>query len=133
MADIIGIGLTFNQLREANMKRVGQFKTKHGGLAHSKIDGSDWSPAQWLQALVGELGEFANIRKKFERGDLDYIQYVIEAKKELADVQTYLDLLAARCLDIQGVSSHPTGINLGEATRDKFNEVSNRVGVEVYL
>lgn len=56
-------GLTFNTLRGANMKRLPMFRD-------SKDDGSDWSPAQWLQAVTGELGEYANLRKKVERGDL---------------------------------------------------------------
>ena len=40
-----------------------------------------------------------------------------DVAKELADVVTYLDLLAFRC-----------GVDLGRATMDKFNEVSERVG-----
>ena len=44
------------------------------------------------------------------------------ASKELADAQIYLDLLAKSI-----------GVDLGEATRAKFNEVSDRVGVPVYL
>jgi hypothetical protein len=37
-------GLTFNALRGANAARLPQFKNKHGELAHSKPDGSDWTP-----------------------------------------------------------------------------------------
>jgi|GEM_PF-1820623 len=125
-------GLTFNSLRGANQARLPEFRNKHGELAHSQRDGSDWSPAQWLQAVVGELGEFANLRKKFERGDLSAEEYATEAAKELADVQTYLDILAMRCLDANGVA-HPTGVNLGKATMDKFNEVSERVNSSVRL
>lgn len=124
--------ISFDDLRQANKWRLPQFKNKHGQSAHSMPDGSDWSPAQWLQALVGELGEFANIRKKFERGDLSFAQYAIEAEKELADVQTYLDLLALRCLDQPG-KPDPHGVNLGAATMNKFNEVSKRVGSTVCL
>jgi hypothetical protein len=124
------MGLSFNTLREANSRRLPQFKNKHGAPAHTKADGSDWTPAQWLQAVVGELGEFANIRKKFERGDLSFEEYKLAASKELADVQTYLDLLAMRCLD-QGERIHPEGIDLGQATVEKFNEVSERVGCDV--
>lgn len=125
-------GLSFNALRGANQARLPEFKNKHGSLAHAKPDGSDWSPAQWLQAVVGELGEFANIRKKFERGDLSFEEYEIEAAKELADVQTYLDILAMRCLDTPD-EPHASGVDLGQATIDKFNEVSERVGSRVYL
>lgn len=125
-------GLTFNALAGANRARLPQFKNKHGEFAHSKLDGSDWTPAQWLQALVGELGEYANFRKKFERGDLTLAEFEVHAAKELADVQTYLSLLSMRCLDEDG-TAHPTGINLGQATIDKFNEVSKRVGSSVRL
>ena len=115
-------GLTFNTLREANLKRLPLFKNKHGELAHSKPDGSDWSPAQWLQAVVGELGEYANVRKKFDRGDLTQAEFQKMAAEELADVQTYLDILAFQL-----------GIDLGQATMDKWNAVSDRVGVPIHI
>lgn len=115
-------GLTFNTLRGGNMARVGHFKNAKGEDAHSKQDGSDWSPAQWLQAVVGEVGEYANLRKKFERGDVDAETFKAEASKELADVVIYLDLLAAQI-----------GIELGAAVMAKFNEVSKRVGSPIYL
>lgn len=115
-------GLTFNTLRGANLARLPQFKNSQGGLAHSKSDGSDWTPAQWLQAVLGELGEYANLRKKFERGDIDGATFHAEACDELADVVTYLDILAFRL-----------GVDLGEATMDKFNRVSARVGSTVYI
>ena len=125
-------GLTFTQLREANKKRLPLFKNCHGEIAHDKPDGSDWSPAQWLQAVIGELGEYANFRKKYERGDISFETFGENAARELADVQTYLDILAQRCLDINGLAHHH-GINLGEATRVKFNDVSDRVGCDVKL
>jgi NTP pyrophosphatase (non-canonical NTP hydrolase) len=125
--------LSFETLRKANRLRLPQFKNSKGQLAHSKADGSDWTPSQWLQAVVGELGEFANIRKKFERGDLTFAQYKVEARKELADVQTYLDILAMRALDAVGYHPDATGIELGEAVREKFNEVSKRVGSNVEI
>lgn len=115
-------GLSFNELRRANILRIPQFKNKHGLPAHSKPDGSDWSPAQWLQAMVGEVGEYANVRKKYERGDLTLEEFQYAAGKELADVQTYLDILALQL-----------GIDLGQATMDKFNEVSDRVGSSIKL
>lgn len=125
-------GLGFSTLREANRRRLPQFRNKHGELAHDKPDGSDWTPAQWLQAVVGELGEYANKRKKFERGDLSAEEFAVEAAKELADVATYLDLLALRCLDTNG-TAHPTGVDLGEAVIEKFNEVSERVGARIRI
>ena len=124
--------LSFATLRCANTERLPQFRNKLGGLAHSQPDGSDWTPAQWLQAVVGELGEYANIRKKFERGDIGLDEYAELAAKELADVQTYLDILARRCLDIPG-TPHPEGVDLGAATVAKFNEVSERVGSSIRI
>jgi NTP pyrophosphatase (non-canonical NTP hydrolase) len=115
-------GLTFNVLREANTKRLPTFKNSKGEPAHSEPDGSDWSPAQWFQAVMGECGEYANLRKKYERGDIDLVEFKEKAAKELADVQIYLDLLAFRL-----------GINLGEATVSKFNEVSERVGSPIRM
>lgn len=114
--------LNFGILREANIRRLPQFKNKKGLMAHSKADGSDWSPAQWIQAIIGELGEYANFRKKYERGDISLEEFNVEAAKELADVQIYLDILAFRL-----------GIDLGEAVINKFNEVSNRVGSSIFI
>ena len=114
--------LKFCELRAANVARIPTFRNSRGKVAHKLADGSDWTPAQWLQAIVGEIGEYANYRKKYERGDISEEQFLQEAAKELADVQTYLDLLAMRL-----------GIDLGKATRDKFNEVSERVGSHVRL
>ena len=78
-------GLSFNTLRQANLKRLPTFKNKHGELAHDDPEGRDWTPAQWLQAVTGELGEYANIRKKFERGDLTEAEFQKCAAEELAD------------------------------------------------
>lgn len=138
----LNMGLTFRTLREANIARLPHFKDKHGRIVHALPNGADWTPSGWLQAVIGELGEYANFRKKFERGDITHEDFAVHAAKELADVQTYLDILALRCLDrveeaglmddgyVVRHLAHPTGINLGEATRAKFNEVSERVGHE---
>lgn len=130
--------LTFNALRRANIQRMPLFKNKKGEPAHSTSDGSDWKLSAWVNATAGELGELAelvllaamikglgaagNTVKKTERGDVALEEVRVELAKELADVQTYLDILAFRC-----------GIDLGEATVAKFNEVSRRVGADVWL
>lgn len=126
------IEVTIDELTDAAMLRLPEFKNHHGKSAHSEPDGSDWSPAQWLQAVMGELGEYANARKKFERGDLALEEFKVMAEQELADVMCYLVILARRCLDIGG-EAHPTGINLNRAVIRKFNEVSRRVGSNIYL
>jgi len=115
-------GLTFNALREANKKRIPQFKNSKGKPAHSKKDGSDWKLSAWANAVLGELGEAANIIKKIERGDFTLEEKRKALGKEFADVQTYLDILAFRA-----------GVDLGQATIDKFNEVSVRVKSNIRL
>lgn len=92
-------GLNLNELRAHNLARLPQFKNSLGQPAHSKPDGSDWNPSQWLQAMFGEVGEFARARLDYEQGRLTWHEYKIQAEKELADIQTYLDLLSARALD----------------------------------
>jgi NTP pyrophosphatase (non-canonical NTP hydrolase) len=96
-------GLTFNELREANVGRCED--------AFHPVDA--WSPSDWACAVAGEVGEACNLIKKLRRGE-DVPQQDIAF--ELADAVTYLDLLAARL-----------GIDLGEAVREKFNIVSERV------
>jgi len=109
-------------LRDANIARLPLFKNKKGGTAHSETDGSDWKLLAWSNACLGELGEAANLIKKIERGDVSLDDVREELGKEFADVLTYLDILAFRA-----------GVDLCEATKKKFNEVSERVGCHVYL
>lgn len=111
--------LTFDQLRDANVRRLPQFKNRRGEPAHSQPDGSDWSLPEWGNALAGEVGELANLLKKVRRGDITLDEALPEISKELADVLTYL---AFRC-----------GIDLGMAAIAKFNEVSARIGCDVGL
>lgn len=103
--------LDFNTLRAANVARCeAVFHPLHA-----------WSPTDWSNAMAGEAGEACNVTKKMLRGDplgkLD-----IALAKELADVVIYADLLAARM-----------NINLGEAVRLKFNEVSDRRKCDIKL
>ena len=116
------MSLTFDALRGANLARLPQFKNGRGGPAHSQADGSDWCLAQWCNAVLGELGEAANIIKKIERGDMTLDEARPALSREFADVQTYLDILAYRA-----------GVDLGEATLAKWNEVSVRVESTVRL
>ena len=82
-------------------------------------------------ALAGECGEMCNAVKKLRRledgtntaKDPQTPEAAIAAvADELADTIIYADLLAARL-----------GINLGEAVRSKFNQVSDRMNCEIKL
>jgi len=103
--------LTFKTLRHANISRLPYFRSCE-----------DWKLSAWSNAVLGELGEAANIIKKIERGDftLDEARQILA--KEFADVQTYLDILA-----------YKSGIDLGRATVNKFNEVSDRNNTPIHL
>lgn len=116
------MSLTFKRMRAAGVARIPQFKDKYGRRVHVAADGSDWSDSDWLQGLVGEIGEYANIRKKVQRGDLSRAEALPMMADELADVLMYLDLLCFRL-----------GIDLEAAFIKKFNEVSRRVGSDVFL
>jgi NTP pyrophosphatase (non-canonical NTP hydrolase) len=123
-------GLTFNVLRDANVHRLPMFKNAQGRYAHLNADGSDWTSAEWMVALVGEVGELANLIKKIRRGDMgagvnetnldEGLRQLLS--DELADIATYLDLLAFRL-----------NINLGVAVINKWNKVSERVGAPIRI
>jgi NTP pyrophosphatase (non-canonical NTP hydrolase) len=114
--------LTFDALRNANRARLPLFKNGRGAPAHAQADGSDWCLAQWCNAVLGELGEAANVIKKIERGDFTLDEARTMLAKELADVQCYLDILAYRA-----------GVDLGQATAEKWDEVSRRVGCDLRI
>lgn len=115
--------LTFFELHEANGRRLPRFLNALGEPAHSQPDGSDWSIAEWTNAICGEAGEAANVAKKMIRGDYGpkgspgYRRAELALLKELADVTIYSSIAARRANG-----------ELGEAVRQKFNEVSNRAG-----
>lgn len=113
--------MNLNDLRTQNVKRCEQ--VFHPIKA--------WTPAEWACAMAGEAGEACNVAKKIKRletgtntakdpATMDECRVLMG--KELADTVIYCDLLAAS-LDI----------NLSEAVRDKFNEVSDRMKSDVRL
>lgn len=114
--------LLLSALRTANRARIPLFKNGRGEIAHPMPDGSDWNLSAWSNAVLGELGEAANMIKKVERGDMTLDEARPALAKEFADVLCYLDILAFRA-----------GVNLGAATISKFNEISIRVGAPIRL
>lgn len=106
--DLAG-GLTFRQLRSANVKRCNEY-------FHSL---ESWTYTDWATALSGEVGELCNFIKKMRRGEKISIK---KLAKECGDIQCYLDLLSARL-----------GIDLEQAVRQKFNEVSGRKNCKIKL
>lgn len=116
------MGLNLDTLRTANLERLPRFKNGKGNPAHTSPDGSDWSLAEWSNAVLGELGEAANIIKKITRGDYALEDVRGELGKEFADVLIYLDILA-----------YQAGIDLGNATIEKWNETCRKVGVPMVL
>jgi NTP pyrophosphatase (non-canonical NTP hydrolase) len=105
--------LTFAEFRKANVTRCVKWHPQ--GI-------ESWSPSDWLTAVTGELGELASLLKmrNRERDGLPGNKFSPSQKQiadELADVLTYLDLLAAAL-----------GVDLANAAAEKFNEVSERVG-----
>lgn len=113
--------LTFKELRAANLSQLSRFPGHTSDIDIPETVLGGWSYNDWMVALTGEVGELANLLKKRRRGWVGQGQpdwHPDEAAKELADIQIYLDLLAA-CL----------GVSLGEVTRIKFNEVSERAGL----
>lgn len=103
--------LTFEEFREANRSR--------NPIAFPQC--ANWEGKDWALAMIGEAGEVCDAIKKLGR-DRDPGGRVLHARlhrtniaKEIADVVTYCDLLAEYY-----------DIDLGEALREKFNEVSIR-------
>ncbi len=78
-----------------------------------------WSETDWATAAAGEMGEMCNFIKKRRRGE---VVNPLEVAKEMADIVTYLDLLAARM-----------GIDLGAVVRIKFNQISAECGYNAGL
>jgi NTP pyrophosphatase (non-canonical NTP hydrolase) len=92
------------------------------GFNH-KLD--EWSTSDWMVALVGEIGEAANIIKKLNRvrdgipnrkGETAPMMRV-ELAMELADAFTYLDLLA-----------QSLGLDILDEAEVKFSQISQEIG-----
>ena len=115
--------LTFERLARINTERANEWHGDEGIF--------DWSLSDWMNALLGEFGEAANVIKKLLRIKLGLRgnrkgETEAELKKqlgeELADICMYLFLVAARA-----------GINLEDEVVRKFNKVSEELGFDERL
>lgn len=114
--------MTFNEFSEINKARC-QSPT---GFQHNL---SDWSLSDWFTAVLGELGEAANIAKKLNRYR-DGIRGNTESeddlrdklKREMADTFIYLDLAA-----------QSAGFRLGDVVQEVFDAKSREIGYEAIL
>lgn len=83
-----------------------------------------WSVSDWMTAVIGEVGEAANIVKKLNRyrdgipgNDKSEDDLRAALGKEIADAAIYLDLLAQR-----------VGFDLSQLIQAKFDETSRKIG-----
>ena len=88
---------------------------------------TDWSVSDWMTAIMGELGEAANIAKKLNRvrdgipgNDETPEELKAHLARELADTFIYLDLTFQRL-----------GIDFPATVAEVFNAKSEKVGSSI--
>lgn len=86
--------MTFHEFSKINRRRC----EAPNGFNHNI---SSWSRSDWFTAIMGELGEAANVAKKLNRirdgipgNEESAAELKEKLKSELADTFIYLDLLA---------------------------------------
>ena len=109
--------MTFDEFSDMNRRRC----EAPDGFGHAL---GSWSLSDWFTALVGELGEAANVAKKLNRvrdgvrgnketeGELKD-----KLKGELADTFIYLDLLC-----------QSQGFRIGDVVKGTFDAKSEQIG-----
>lgn len=107
----------FMAFSEANRRRC----ESPDGFNHKL---ADWSDSDWMTAIVGEVGEAANIVKKLNRhrdgipGNKQSKEQLAEAlQREIADIFVYLDLFC-----------QARGFYLIDVVIDVFNAKSREIG-----
>lgn len=87
---------------------------------------SDWSLSDWMTAIMGELGEAANVAKKLNRvrdgirGNKETeAELRLRLARELADTFIYLDL-----------TMQSLGLDLADLVVEVFNAKSEQIGSE---
>lgn len=111
------MGMTFEQFSEVNRARC----ESPQGFNHPL---SGWSMSDWMTAMVGEVGEAANVVKKLNRyrdgvpgNKVSEAELHDQLRKELGDVFVYLDLMA-----------QSLGFNIADAAAEVFNAKSREIG-----
>lgn len=114
--------MKFSEFSKANRERC----ESPSGFNHRL---ADWSPSDWMTALMGELGEAANVVKKLNRfrdgipGNTESkAQLEAKLRRELADTFVYLDLLF-----------QSLGTTVEEQVVDVFNAKSAQIGYPARL
>jgi NTP pyrophosphatase (non-canonical NTP hydrolase) len=111
------MSLTFEKFSQVNRMRC----ESPLGFNHSL---TGWSTSDWMTALVGEVGEAANVVKKLNRyrdgvpgNKLTADELKDQLRKELGDVFVYLDLMA-----------QSLGFSIADAAVEVFNAKSAQIG-----
>ena len=114
--------MTFGEFSQANRDRCESLQ----GFKHKL---QDWDTSDWFLAILGELGEAANVGKKLNRvrdgipGNKESPDELRnKLRKELGDVFVYLDLTA---------QAH--GFNIADAAVEVFNAKSVEIGYPKHL
>lgn len=109
--------MTFEEFSAANRARC----ESPQGFGHPL---AGWSTSDWMTAVMGELGEAANVVKKLNRyrdgipgNKLSETALHDQLRKELGDVFVYLDLLA-----------QSLGFQIADAAVEVFNSKSDEIG-----
>lgn len=109
--------MTFGEFSQANRQRC---ESQHG--FNHKLQ--DWDTSDWFLAVLGELGEAANVAKKLNRvrdgipGNKETPEALRDKlRKEIGDVFVYLDLLA---------QAHD--FSVADAATEVFNAKSAEIG-----
>jgi NTP pyrophosphatase (non-canonical NTP hydrolase) len=120
--EIAAVVQTFQQFSAANRERCESPR----GFNHAL---QSWSTSDWFTAIMGELGEAANVAKKLNRvrdgipGNKESEAALRDKlRRELADTFVYLDLLC-----------QALGFNIGDAAIEVFNAKSAEIGYPLLL
>ncbi len=134
----MNLDTTLDRLRAANIRRLPLFKNRRGEPAHSQSDGSDWSLAEWTNAVAGEVGEACNLAKKLQRGDFGpfaspgYNATCGELAHELADVVIYADIACFRAGgSLREEIAKMRHLELQDRKSNNIAEMTNRIASKI--